>query len=126
MLFKFHVRFHLAEGKHKNHWQIKRGKEVTYLDPAQVSLLMKGCVLKNRPTLARRIFEGDNKDVCAWVQCEDVQVLPVLKNLEGLRIEYNPRVAPYWRIEGSPGDNAKLSTIYTENKKLFSEVNHAL
>ena len=57
------VRFHLAKGEHYRHWQVKRGAEVHYYDPAQYNLILWGCRLRNHAKTAQKIHDGANKSV---------------------------------------------------------------
>ena len=105
----YKVRFHLGRGEHFMHWQIKSklntgdgtgAKEIVdYVDPLDNQLAMLGCKLSLQPTAAQKIHDGANKTVCAWIECEGVQVLPVNRlkpNEQDYRIKFNPRQNPEW------------------------------
>ena len=105
----YKVRFHLGRGKHFMHWQIKSklntgdgtgAKEIVdYVDPQDNQLAMLGCRLSVQPTAAQKIHDGANKTVCAWIECEAVQVLEVNRlkpNQQDYRIKFNPRQSPNW------------------------------
>jgi hypothetical protein len=105
----YKVRFHLGRGEHFMHWQIKSklntgdgtgAKEVvSYVDPQDNQLAMIGCKLRVQPTAAKKIHDGANKTVCAWIECEAVQVLEVNRlkpNEQDYRIKFNPRQSPNW------------------------------
>mgnify|MGYP005687380891 CR=1 FL=1 len=81
---RFQVRFHLGKGANYMCWQVKdfglnpaanngRG-DIDYYAPSNVSLELTNCTLKNSPTTARKIYEGNHKTVCAWVECDMVDV----------------------------------------------------
>ena len=60
---------------------------------------MLGCKLSLQPTAAKKIHDGANKTVCAWIECEAVQVLEVNRlkpNEQDYRIKFNPRQSPNW------------------------------
>ena len=105
----YKVRFHLGRGEHFMHWQIKSklntgdgtgAKEIVdYVDPLDNQLAMLGCKLSLQPTAAQKIHDGANKTVCAWIECESVQVLEVNRlkpNEQDYRIKFNPRQNPEW------------------------------
>lgn len=105
----YKVRFHLGRGEHFMHWQIKSklntgdgtgAKEVvSYVDPQDNQLALLGCKLSVQPTAAQKIHDGANKTVCAWIECEAVQVLEVNRlkpNEQDYRIKFNPRQSPNW------------------------------
>ena len=105
----YKVRFHLGRGEHFMHWQIKSklntgdgtgAKEIVdYVDPLDNQLAMLGCKLSLQPTTAQKIHDGANKTVCAWIECESVQVLEVNRlkpNEQDYRIKFNPRQKPEW------------------------------
>ena len=118
------VRFHLAAGEHHMQWQVKMGQSVSYFEPDKFCLVMKGCRLRNHETVAKRIHSGDNKAVCAWVECEEVEFFPAaageyfgLENGKSLR--YNPRFAPYWVDgQGHNVDDSKYPVIYSRGRGL--------
>lgn len=116
---RYEVRFHLGKGENFGKWQVKSLAGVRYYDPATVSLTMLDCQLRNHPTVAKRIFDGANKDVCAWVDCNEVLV-EAPHTPPGLPVSYNPRVAPYWRnLTGGNIDNIRLSVLRTVSKSVF-------
>ena len=106
------VRFHLGNGQHKGHWQVRSGKRVSYFDPSEVSLTMRGCRLVNHSATARRIHGGDNKTPCAWVECEAVEARPS-QAVTGELVRYNPRVEPSWIYRGSNADGMEFALLQT-------------
>lgn len=119
------VRFHLGNGKHYKHWQVKdQFGNVEYHDPSEVTLVMYDCQLRNQPGTARRIFEGGDKDVCAWVKCRDLAVVPAspYPDRSGTPVMYNPRVAPYWRTVGDVNcDGYTFARIESAGRELFAQ-----
>jgi hypothetical protein len=112
------VRFHLAYGENYRKWQVKSADgQVMYFDPEQVSLV--GCTLHNQRGTATRIFEGANKDVCAWVECANV-ALAVTGNESGSPVFYDPKVAPFWRdAEGNNIDGKKFNRLFSYGRRLM-------
>lgn len=106
------VRFNLGK-KHYKQWQVCDGKNKTYYNPQEVTLVLTNCKLHNNPKTAQKIFEGSHKTVCSWIQCETVQVLPA-NIIIGNTISYNPRIKPFWfDHEGNNIDKHKFTTLKT-------------
>lgn len=116
---KNRVRFHLGEGPHKGHWQVRRGSEVEYHDPAAVSLTLRGCRLVNRRATASRIYCWANKTPCAWVECEAVEPRPA-KKLRGRVVRYNPREAPHWIVDGQDADGTAFAVLATTGRNVVA------
>lgn len=93
---RYEVRLHLGKGENYGKWQVKSMAGVRYYDPATVSLTLLDCQLRNQRGTAQKIFDGANKDVCAWVDCNEVLVEGP-STPTGLPVSYNPRIAPHWR-----------------------------
>ena len=128
----FRVRFHLGAGKHFMHWQVtnKVTNEVTYYDPAVTSLELFSATLRNQPATARKIHEGANKSVCAWIDCASILVVSAGREIvqaceESLDrlglpcVRFNPRVAPNWVDDaGQNIDGAKFSQLSTIGRRV--------
>jgi hypothetical protein len=121
------VRYNLARGKNYMKWKIESKSGVEYHSPDNVQLIMSNCVLKNNKKLAQRIFNGENKNVCAWILCESITINIKgytefeQKNEPAYQIKYNPKIAPYWRIDEIKYsiDNNILKRITSFEKDLF-------
>jgi hypothetical protein len=113
------VRFHLGNGPHKGQWQIRRGRRVEYVDPSATNLEMRGCRLVNRPSTANRIFCGENKTPCAWIECESVQTRPS-EAATGELVRYNPRVAPNWTFRGQNADGTTFALLKTVGRSVLA------
>ena len=105
----YKVRFHLGRGKNFMKWQVTSNLNtgdgtgakhvVSYVNPQENQLAMLGCKLSLQPTAAQKIHDGANKTVCAWIECESVQVLEVNRlkpNEQDYRVKFNPRQNPEW------------------------------
>ncbi|MAO19679.1 MAG: hypothetical protein CMJ25_02910 [Phycisphaerae bacterium] len=126
----YKVRFHLGRGKNFMKWQVKYlGTEyggddrVSYVSPQNNQLAMIGCKLSLQPTAAQKIHDGANKTVCAWIECEAVQVLDVNRlkpNEQDYRIKFNPHQSPNWTdgynniISGN-----KYEILFTNDRTLW-------
>jgi hypothetical protein len=113
------VRFHLGAGPHCGHWQIRRGRRVEYVDPSVANLVMHGCRLKNSPGVAKRIYDGDHKTPCAWIECESVETRPS-EAASGEVVRYNPRVAPNWIFRGANADGTTFALLKTVGRSVLA------
>lgn len=106
------VRFNLGKKYYKK-WQVTDGKEKVYYNPEEVMLVLRNCKLHNNKRVANKIYNGSNKTVCSWIECESVEVLEA-KELKGSFIIYNPRIKPYWFNErGEDIDNKTFPLLCT-------------
>lgn len=123
---KYKLRFHLAKGKNFMKWQLTSPSgEVSYFSPDTTSICLFGCKLRNRPSTAKRIYEGENKSVCAWVEAEDIQVLhdkdPFIDHLTDRELYFNPKRQPHWAYQSEVWDidNKKIPLIVTRKNRLY-------
>ena len=108
------VRFNLARGKNYMKWKIEYpNKTVEYHDVKEVQLVMRNCKLKNYRNVAEKIYKGANKEVCAWVLCDDLLIKQgdFLKNEGYDRVRYNPREIPHWVYKDELADGVSFQTI---------------
>jgi hypothetical protein len=118
----YKVRFNLGRGSNYRKWQIRDvNNKPKHYDPSKVTLVMSGCKLKNNKKTAEKIFSGENKTVCAWIECDDVEIsykdpMVCTKDTE---LSYNPRVNPFWTMNGENFDNTMHDLIYSNGTKLF-------
>lgn len=115
----YKVRFHLARGKNYLKWQIRKGEEVWYYSPNEVSLIMHNCKLINKKSMATKIFNGANKNTCAWVRCEKLEIVAPVEDLRGSRVQYNPKKAPNWVLDSIDVDNTLLKCIISKGNQLY-------
>lgn len=131
----FDVRFHLGGGKHYKHWQIKTvvrdvfgSLRPIYFDPAECSLILHDCLLKNNRNKAEKIFESKRRDVCGFVRCSDYEVVDkhitdamFVENTIRYELMFDPKIAPYWRKQNDPDayDNMTYHCLVTNGKKIF-------
>jgi hypothetical protein len=94
---------------------------VEYYSPTAVQILMSGCTLKNSRTAAQKIFTGETtKVVCAWVLCDDVQIITNNFQTESnTQLKYNPRELPYWNVGGKNMDGENVKELFSVDYKLF-------
>ena len=94
------VRFNLGRGKNFMKWKVTYPDRVEYYSPNDVQLVMTDCVFKNYKKVAKKIFDGGEKVVCAWILCKNIEVYSGkwFKD-ESMRVRYNPRVQPNWLLD---------------------------
>lgn len=129
---RFQVRFHLGKGANYMCWQVKdnRNKGIEYYPPSNVSLELTNCTLRNSPSTAMRIYNGNAKTVCAWVECDMVDVnykkdpsfsKPPIKNMD--KYKYNPKKHMHWFTKrNNNADDKNLTKMHTNNRSLYGQV----
>lgn len=117
------VRFNLGRGANFMKWKVQYPNGVVeYYKPSEVQLLMKGCQLRNHKGVAKKIFEGGEKVVCAWVLCDDITIVDntfIQFDMICDRLKYNPRVQPNWLLNGEVVDNKFITTIASVDFGLY-------
>lgn len=99
------VRFNLSRGKNYMKWKVEYPSgQVSYYHPTDIQIVMKKCQLKNNRKTAEKIFNGENKSVCAWILCDDIQVkYSMFEQFDEFehsqRLMYNPRKLPHWTLD---------------------------
>lgn len=109
-------------------WQITKGQSRIYVDPAIHSIIIYDGRLVNKVKMARRIFEGANKSVCAWIEASSYEIVDRAQfdkdSYFEVPVAYNPRVVPNWQdFRGANIDNQNFGLIITEGRKLKALVN---
>lgn len=116
------VRFNLARGKNYMKWKVEYpNKNVQYYDVTEVQLVMCNCKLKNHRKVAEKIYNGANKQVCAWVLCEELFIKDTdfLKDEGYERVKYNPREIPHWVYKGEVADGVSFQTLISIDFGLY-------
>lgn len=116
------VRFNLSRGKNYMKWKVMYNDGgVEFYHPAEVQIIMTGCTLLNNRKSADKIFLGETtKVVCAFVRCENVEVIKTNFKPESItQIKYNPREMPYWNIGGVNQDGNYYEELFTVDYKVF-------
>lgn len=117
----YRVRFNLGLGENYMKWQITNtvSNSVEYIEPSQISLILINAKLRNQPATANKIFNGDNKSVCAWISCESVFIGKPTEADNKTQVRYNPRIAPNWLMDNSIVDNKVFDTLLTFNRSIY-------
>ena len=120
MKTSYKIRFHLARGENYMKWQIRTKGSVEYVDPRAFSLLIFGATLKNRVSVAKKINDGANKSVCAWIDAKGFQKCSQSSvDLLGKELRYNPRVQPNWVCGNDNFDRIFFERVITNGNKIF-------
>lgn len=144
MKYRYKVRFHLGAGEHFMSWRIEDRSlpdAVEFRKPEEdFSILMSDCRLVNQVGGAKKIFNGGNKTVVAWIECNHLYLgrLPVIDNtltevmvqyrphagfLWGRDLQtpitYNPKVTPFWMSEDKIVDKKEYYSLVTRGNKVF-------
>ena len=87
--------------------------------------------LHNHKGTDKKINEGQNKTVCAWIMCRSVNVILAQSSSfkkyikeEGMTnvAQYNPRITPYWRDQDDNNiDKHEYSFMLTDGTKLLTK-----
>lgn len=116
------VRFNLGRGKNYMKWRVLRPDgSVEFLDPNEVQLVMIGCTFKNSKRVAQRIFDGENKTVCAWILCDRLEIRKPnsYSDNSDLQARYNPRVAPNWQLGDQDIDGRHTESLHTIGSRVY-------
>ena len=127
----YKLRFHLAQGKNYKKWQVVHpDKSKTYHDPQETVFTLKNCKLRIQPSAARKIFNGANREVCAWIECDGLESKFsdfTSYNMQELeykheRLRFNPKVAPNWTssLHDQSADNQELQELSTYGVAIFN------
>ena len=115
------LRFHMGAGANYLKWKLTdpSGRSV-FKSPDEVTMVLTNCRLRNAPSTAAKIYQGGNKSVCAWIEADLVVVIPKVALQIGVPLLYNPRVCPFWQVEGANGDNERFKTVMTSGRRLYA------
>lgn len=116
----FKIRFNLGRGKYYKMWKVVGpNKIVAYFNPIEVSLMLENATLKNKESISKKIFEGENKRVCAWIECNGIYPINNTPFNVSNEIKYNPRISPNWEKQGVNVDEVTYDKLITMNNKIF-------
>jgi hypothetical protein len=120
---KFKVRFNLGKGKNYMTWKVQGDGKAEYYSPEEYNVFMYGCTLKNHKAAAEKIHQGANKNVCAWILCDEVLLA---KNYQvpggNTQLKYNPRTQPNWMAGDKIVDDQSFNEIWSDGRKLFTNI----
>lgn len=127
---KYKIRFNLGRGENYLKWKVTSPNgDVNYYEPNNVCLHMENCKLVNQQGTAKKIHDGANKTVCAWIESETVTIFEPLKDTlnlipkNGTKVSFNPRVQPNWVCDGEIVDKGRFDVLYSfENGVYYNDV----
>jgi hypothetical protein len=109
-------------------WKVEGPSGTEYYSPTEVQLVLHNCQLKNNRKTAEKIFNGENKDVCAWVLCDSITIKR--DNFDKVwikdKLSYNPRKQPYWVWNNWDVDNKRIAEIVTIDNGMYAIVEASL
>lgn len=118
----FKIRFNLGRGENFKKWKIVTpNKNVLYVNPNEVILCLEEATLKNIPSISTNIFNGANKRICAWIECEKMNIFSTmyLNDLQLSEVSYNPRICPNWLKNGENVDSNSFAKLITFKNKVY-------
>jgi len=121
----YKIRFHLGRGDNFMKWQVKHPDgTVEYHRPEERQLAMFNAKLKVQLGTSKKIHEGACKTVCAWVECDELQVLGkpdlIKPGHNDFYVRFNPRHNPNWTDRYSNVMNdEKFDLIVSDDRSLF-------
>ena len=122
---RIRVRFNLGKGANYMKWKVENPNgTVEYHSATDTQLILFNCQLRNHKQTAQKIFNGANKTVCAWVLCNDIDIIKkdfTPYDINSRRIRYNPRVQPNWLLDDKIVDNEYFDTIASVDYGLYVE-----
>jgi len=111
---KYKIRFNLGRGANYLKWKVTSPNgDVNYYEPNNVCLHMENCKLVNQQGTAKKIHDGANKTVCAWIECEVLTIFEPLLIAKGTKVSFNPRVQPNWVCDGEIVDKGRYDVLYS-------------
>ena len=121
---EFKVRFHLGKGANYLKWRVENLDTgvVEFFYPIDYGLSLDNCKLYNQTGAANKIFEGENKTVCAWIMAENVRIITPSNvcKIDKNSISYNPRKKPYWVDAGGNNvDKKQYDYLETQGRQLY-------
>ena len=107
-------------------WQVldTHTRSKKHYNPDEVTIHIIDATLKNNTSSAKKIYDGANKFVCAWVACNKIYVIPTEHPSENEDFQtpvlYNPRKAPHWVVNGENADDLHQTHMVTKGPTIFT------
>ena len=124
---RFKVRFHLGLGENYRKWQVldRDTGSVSYYDTNGATFKMTNCKLVNRKATAIKINRGDNKSVCAWIDCSSIHHIVLKKGFSpkgASGVFFNPRQCTHWfDSAGNDIDNKSFECLVAVGREVYSK-----
>lgn len=103
-------------------WIVKEGNQSRVLNPDEVSLLLEGCRMVNRQSIAKAINRGADKRVCAWIEAEKLTILPAGEAIKDVTkyVRFDPRDTPHWIDEDDVNiDGNQYPSLLTKGRRVY-------
>lgn len=109
------LQIHEMDSKSK----IKSGSKDILVDPSTHMIIMHGCYLHNSSVRAEKINKGEiHKERCAWITCDSFEIVP-LAFVQGDEISYNPKVNPFFCLDGKNVDKHSFDMLVTNGVRII-------
>jgi len=116
----YKLRFNLSKGNNFKKWKLYTEDTILYYEPNDISFMLKNAKLHNSFKTATKIFNGENKSVCSWIECDDIQIVETSEPNPDLELKYNPKIAPYWRNHLDENvDGSTYNYLLTFKNKIY-------
>jgi len=106
-------------------WQVKDSNGTSYYETNGFRALLTSVKLVNKKAIADKIFNGQNKTVCAWIEFDDIIILPKDERRDVSYndvLKYNPKVKPYWTDDSSQNlDGKQFNIVQVVNRNLYTK-----
>ena len=125
----YKVRFHLGKGENFKKWRVEsKDKLVNFYCPTKNSFVLHESFLRNQKGTANKIYQGESKTVCAWIESIDMDIIDY-SNLNDYNLifvsnflnyfiknntlDYNPRKNPHWNLDSGNVDGCSYKLLFT-------------
>lgn len=99
--------------------KIKSGSKDILVDPSTHMIIMHGCYLHNSSVRSAKIHAGEiHKERCAWISCDRYEIVE-LADIKGDEISYNPKVNPFFALNGKNVDKQEFAMLVTNGVKII-------
>jgi hypothetical protein len=99
--------------------KIKSGSKDILVDPSTHMIIMHGCYLHNSSVRSAKIHAGEiHKERCAWISCDRYEIV-ALADIKGDEISYNPKVNPFFALNGKNVDKQEFAMLVTNGVKII-------
>jgi hypothetical protein len=99
--------------------KIKSGSKDILVDPSTHMIIMHGCYLHNSSVRSAKIHAGEiHKERCAWISCDRYEIV-ALADIKGDEISYNPKVNPFFALNGKNVDKQEFEMLVTNGVKII-------
>jgi hypothetical protein len=111
------IQIHELDSKSK----IRSGSNDILIDPTKQMVVLTNCYLHNSSARSEKIHRGEiHKERCAWISCDSFEILPIDTSIVGQEITFNPKVNPFFALNGKNVDKHTFSkVVVTSNARII-------